>query len=38
MVCARAGGIERLFRDVHGSLYHPLPTARQEMFTDEHML
>jgi acyl-CoA dehydrogenase len=26
-------GIERLYRDVHGSLYHPLPSAKQEMFT-----
>src|SRR6478672_2832126 len=25
-----SGGIERLYRDVHGSLYHPLPTAQQE--------
>ena len=29
----RSGGIERLFRDVHGCLYHPLPVAQQEMFT-----
>jgi acyl-CoA dehydrogenase len=28
-----AGGVERLFRDVHGALYHPLPAARQERFT-----
>ena len=28
-----AGGVERLFRDVHGALYHPLPTAQQERFT-----
>jgi alkylation response protein AidB-like acyl-CoA dehydrogenase len=28
-----SGGIERLYRDVHGSLYHPLPTAQQERFT-----
>lgn len=27
------GGIERLYRDVHGILYHPLPAAKQEMFT-----
>lgn len=26
-------GIERLYRDVHGSLYHPLPSAKQEMFS-----
>ena len=32
------GIIERMFRDVHGSLYHPLPTAKQEMFTGNHML
>ena len=29
----RAGGIERLFRDVHGALYHPLPLAAQERFS-----
>jgi acyl-CoA dehydrogenase len=29
----RSSGIERLFRDVHGCLYHPLPPAQQEMFT-----
>lgn len=28
-----AGGVERLFRDVHGALYHPLPAAQQERFT-----
>jgi acyl-CoA dehydrogenase len=28
-----SGGIERLYRDVHGSLYHPLPAAKQEPFT-----
>jgi alkylation response protein AidB-like acyl-CoA dehydrogenase len=27
---ATATGIERLFRDVHGALYHPLPSAKQE--------
>ena len=32
------GTIERMFRDVHGSLYHPLPTAKQEMFTGQHVL
>lgn len=26
-------GIERLFRDVHGALYHPLAAAQQERFT-----
>jgi acyl-CoA dehydrogenase len=30
---SRSGGIERLFRDVHGVLYHPLPTAKQELFS-----
>lgn len=35
---SRAGGIERLFRDVHGGLYHPLPAAQQEMFTGRHAL
>ena len=30
---SRSSGIERLFRDVHGCLYHPLPTAQQEAFT-----
>lgn len=29
----RPGGIERLFRDVQGCLYHPLPAAQQELFT-----
>lgn len=27
------GGVERLYRDVHGSLYHPLPADRQRLFT-----
>lgn len=26
-------GIERLYRDVHGALYHPLPAQQQEQFT-----
>ena len=30
---ARGSDIERLFRDVHGSLYHPLPADRQQRFT-----
>lgn len=30
---SRASGIERLFRDAHGALYHPLPRAEQEQFT-----
>lgn len=34
----RSGGIERLFRDVHGCLYHPLPAAQQEMFTGGRMI
>jgi acyl-CoA dehydrogenase len=29
----RGFGIERLFRDVHGALYHPLSETRQERFT-----
>lgn len=29
----RAGGLERLFRDAHGALYHPMPAARQERFS-----
>jgi len=35
---ARGPGIERLFRDVHGSLYHPLPAAQQQMFTGRQAL
>ena len=30
---SRSTGLERLYRDVHGALYHPLPAARQEAFT-----
>lgn len=30
---ATSGGIERLYRDVHGALYHPLPAHQQEMFS-----
>ncbi|MEZ5376790.1 MAG: acyl-CoA dehydrogenase family protein [Acidimicrobiales bacterium] len=30
---SRTEPIERMFRDVHGSLFHPLPTAQQERFT-----
>ena len=33
MAYSRMGGVERLFRDVHGALYHPLPAAQQERFT-----
>jgi alkylation response protein AidB-like acyl-CoA dehydrogenase len=29
----RATAIERLFRDAHGALYHPLPAAQQERFS-----
>lgn len=29
----RTSGIERLFRDAHASLYHPLPEAEQEVFS-----
>jgi len=28
-----AAGIERLYRDVHGALYHPLPASKQARFT-----
>jgi alkylation response protein AidB-like acyl-CoA dehydrogenase len=27
-----ATGLERLYRDVHGALYHPLPAVKQEPF------
>jgi alkylation response protein AidB-like acyl-CoA dehydrogenase len=30
---ARNAGIERLYRDVHGALYHPLPAHQQELFS-----
>lgn len=30
---ATGGGIERLYRDAHGALYHPLPAHQQELFT-----
>jgi acyl-CoA dehydrogenase len=29
----RANALERLYRDVHGSLFHPLPRAKQTRFT-----
>ena len=37
-VCGGAGygvnsGLERLFRDIHGSLFHPLPVAKQTRFS-----
>jgi len=28
----KATGLERLYRDVHGALYHPLPAPKQEVF------
>jgi alkylation response protein AidB-like acyl-CoA dehydrogenase len=30
---SRTSDLERLYRDVHGSLFHPLPRARQARFT-----
>jgi acyl-CoA dehydrogenase len=33
MAYSRTSPIERLFRDVHGALYHPLSTAQQERFS-----
>ncbi len=30
---SRATALERLYRDVHGSLFHPLPRAKQTRFT-----
>jgi alkylation response protein AidB-like acyl-CoA dehydrogenase len=30
---SRSVGLERLYRDVHGALYHPLPGAKQAVFT-----
>jgi alkylation response protein AidB-like acyl-CoA dehydrogenase len=30
---SRSSAIERLFRDAHGALYHPLPPVEQEQFT-----
>jgi len=33
-----SGGIERLYRDVHGVLYHPLPADRQRLFTGRVVL
>jgi acyl-CoA dehydrogenase len=29
----RASALERLYRDIHGSLFHPLPRAKQTRFT-----
>ncbi|MEM9745885.1 MAG: acyl-CoA dehydrogenase family protein [Actinomycetota bacterium] len=34
----RRGGVERLLRDVHGALFHPLPAGRQKPFTGRHLL
>jgi alkylation response protein AidB-like acyl-CoA dehydrogenase len=33
-----ATGIERLYRDVHGALYHPLPASKGEPFVGRHVL
>ncbi|NMN99547.1 acyl-CoA dehydrogenase family protein [Antrihabitans stalactiti] len=30
---SRQGEIERLYRDIHGGLFHPLPRAKQTQFT-----
>ena len=30
---SRPAGLERLYRDAHGALYHPLPAAKQQPFT-----
>jgi len=35
---AVGGGIERLFRDAHGALYHPLAAAEQRRFTGRFAL
>ena len=35
---ARATGFERLFRDVQGVRWHPLPESRQVVFTGRHAL
>ncbi len=35
---AASGGVERLYRDVHGALYHPLPGPKQKHFTGRHAL
>jgi len=29
---ARSSDLERLFRDVHGAMFHPLPRAKQTQF------
>ncbi|MGE0880398.1 MAG: acyl-CoA dehydrogenase, partial [Acidimicrobiia bacterium] len=29
----RTSELERLYRDAHGALYHPLPRAKQTMFS-----
>jgi alkylation response protein AidB-like acyl-CoA dehydrogenase len=34
----RSFGLERLFRDVQGAKYHPLPQADQQPFLGEHIL
>jgi alkylation response protein AidB-like acyl-CoA dehydrogenase len=30
---SRGSDLERFYRDVHGALFHPLPTARQQQFS-----
>lgn len=35
---SKASGLERLYRDVHGAMYHPLPAARQKAFTGRTVL
>jgi acyl-CoA dehydrogenase len=35
---SRGSDIERLFRDAHGALYHPLSHAEQEQFTGRSVL
>ena len=35
---ARRTGFERLFRDVQGCRFHPLPAARQAVFTGRHAM
>ena len=29
----RSSDLERLYRDVHGSIFHPLPRAKQVLLT-----
>ena len=30
---SRGSDLERLYRDVHGALFHPLPRAKQQQFS-----